>query len=404
MRRSIPALLLTATLACGPGVLFAQHTYARTAQAKSPIAIGGVFDLSGVNVTFGKAYYDDAKIVFDYVNAHGGINGHKLNISYLDDGSDAAKGVEATRQLIDRDHVQIMYGGTFTPVALAIASVAEQSSVAYYTPASSATALTTPTQKYVFAANQTAVVSAKGIVSLVASMVKVRKIHKIGFIQETDAYGQQGLTAVQDQLSKHNLKVDTTETIAADATDATSQIVGLKNAGVDVVISSTTINPATAIVKSASQQGLRAPIVAFGGGSAPAIDQLLRSSAQIEYYGITPLACPLGGTCTKSFLKTFNKTFPNDAPSVWAGQGYAAAWAFVTALKKAKNYTANGVVAALEKTTYKNPVVPYPLKFTSGTHLGIHNTYLYGFKSGKLYFFGNSLQKNRLKAKKGKKL
>jgi branched-chain amino acid transport system substrate-binding protein len=399
MRRWIPALL-TALLVCGPGALVAHQAHAQAPQAKSPINIGGIFDLSGVNVTFGKAYYDDAKIVFDYVNKHGGIKGHKLNVRYLDDGSDAAKGVEAARQLIDRDHVQLMYGGTFTPVALAIATVAQQSSVAYYTPASSATALTTPVQKYVFAANQTAVVSSKGIVALVASIVKARKIHKIGFIQETDAYGQQGLTAVQEELAKHNLKIDTTVSIAADATDATSQVVGLKNAGVDVVVSSTTINPATAIVKAASQQGLRAPIVAFGGGSAPAIDQLLTSSAPIEYYGVTPLACALGGKCTKSFLKTFGKAFPNDAPSVWTAQGYAAAWAFVKALRLAKNYTANGVVAALEKTTYTNSVIPYPIKFSRSNHLGIHNTYLYGFKSGKLYFFGNNLQKNALKKKK----
>jgi branched-chain amino acid transport system substrate-binding protein len=396
MRRWIPALLGT-LLVCAPGAWLGHQAHAPRATA--PINIGGIFDLSGVNVTFGKAYYDDAKIVFNYVNKHGGINGHKLNVTYLDDGSDAAKGVEAARELIDRDNIQILYGGTFTPVALAIASIAEQSSVAYYTPASSATALTTPKQKYVFAANQTAVVSAKGIVSLVNSMVKPRKIHKIGFIEETDAYGQQGLSAVTGFLANHNLQIDTTQSIASDATDATSQIVALKNAGDDIVISSTTINPATAILKAAAQQGLKAPIVAFGGGSAPAIDDLLTSSAPIEYYGVTPLACTLGAKCTKSFLKTFTKSFPNDAPSVWTAQGYAAAWTFVMALKAAKNYTANGVVAALEKTKYKNSVIPYPIQFSHSSHLGTHNTYLYGFRNGKLYFFGNNIKKNALKKK-----
>src|SRR5579859_134609 len=136
----------------------------------APIEIGVIQDLTGSNTTFGKSYYQVIKLVFDDVNAHGGINGHKINAHYEDDASDAAKGVEAARKLIDRDGVKLIYGGTFTPVSLAIAKIADQENVLFYTPASTAPSLTEPTRKYVFAANANANASGRGIASLVASM------------------------------------------------------------------------------------------------------------------------------------------------------------------------------------------------------------------------------------------
>ena len=44
---------------------------------------------------------------------------------------------------------------------------------------------------------------------------------------------------------------------------------------------------------------------------------------------------------------------------------------------------------------YTNPVLAFPVTFTSTTHLGIHNTYLYGIKNGAVYFFGNDITQNK---------
>lgn len=363
--------------------------------AAAPIEIGVIQDLTGANTTFGKAYYQVIKLVFDDVNAHGGINGHKINAHYEDDASDAAQGVAAARKLIDRDGVKLIYGGTFTPVALAIAKIADQENVFFYTPASTAPALTDPVRKYVFAANANSDASARGIVSLTASM----KPKKIGFVQETDAYGQQGLDGVKRYLASAGLSVDTVVTIAANANDATSQVVKLRDAKVDLVIQSVTINPATAMIKAMHQQGVNIPLLSFGGGAAPAIDQMLASSAPVEYYAVTPLGCPLpDGACVKSFMDVFHKAYPNDNPSVWSAQGYAATQQFVAALKAAKGYSPQEVATAMESMKgYQSPLIPFPIKYSADSHLGVQNVYLYGFKDGKLYFFGNDLAKNTLK-------
>ena len=55
-------------------------------------------------------------------------------------------------------------------------------------------------------------------------------LKKIGFLEETDSYGTETLPGLKTALAKYGLSVANGQTIANDATDATSQIVAFKQA------------------------------------------------------------------------------------------------------------------------------------------------------------------------------
>jgi len=60
--------------------------------------------------------------VFAWVNAHGGVNGRKINYTYLDDAYNAAQTAPLTRQLVPKDNIFADVGSLGTPTQLAVQS------------------------------------------------------------------------------------------------------------------------------------------------------------------------------------------------------------------------------------------------------------------------------------------
>jgi len=355
------------------------------------IRIGMHLPLSGPVAVFGRAYLRPTKIVFDRVNAAGGINGRKLDLIIEEDGGDPAKGVAAAIKLIDRDRVFLILGGPFTPVALAVFPEVVRRGLIYWSPAASTPLLTRPFNRLIFQAQMTLDDQAIPVAKLVASM----KPKKIGFLRQNDEYGGITYGATIVQLRKYNLQIAVMETIEPTPLSAVAQVARFKQEGVDVVIYGGTVAALTQFIREAHKAALNVPIVSFGGGSAPAIEQLVSTEAPIEFYSITPLACGLEDPCAREFLEIFRKTFPGEQPLVWDAQGYAALQMFAEGLRRAgRNLSTDAVIKAFEEMPpFKSPLLPYPIKFSSTDHRGIRGGYLYGFRNGKLWFFGDELKR-----------
>src|SRR5881394_3878456 len=83
------------------------------------ISIGGTFPLTGVASLY-KTIPAAEKAYFDYVNAHGGVNGRKIDFEILDDSYDPSKTVPLTQQLVEQDKVFAVFGSLGTAPNLAI--------------------------------------------------------------------------------------------------------------------------------------------------------------------------------------------------------------------------------------------------------------------------------------------
>jgi branched-chain amino acid transport system substrate-binding protein len=143
---------------------------AQAPNSGAPIDVGGLFDLTGSNASVGTNVRNATQMAVDEVNAAGGVNGRKINLDIQDEASDSAKGVTAFNLLHRQKNIDLMFGATFTGAAVAIADVAQKQGVLLYSSSATSPVLTNPTKKYVFAANQTAAITAKGIVTLINSM------------------------------------------------------------------------------------------------------------------------------------------------------------------------------------------------------------------------------------------
>jgi branched-chain amino acid transport system substrate-binding protein len=381
----VPVLALAAAAGCGGSI--------GGDEEEETLTIGSVVPLSGTAAAYGEAYKRSADLAIEEINEAGGVQGRQVELVIEDDGSDPAQGVAAVRRLIQREGVNVIFGGTYTPPTLAEFNAAIKSNVIFWSPGSSAPELTEPFQRLVFQANLTLDDSALPVAQLVASM----EPDSVGFVQQTDAYGDLTHENFVRFAEEEGLEPPAVvESMAGDASSAVAQVSALKEADVDVVVLGVTAGPIAAVLKEAYAQGMNIPFVAFGGGAAPAIDQLVSSEAPLDYYAVTPLACTLQDECASEFVEKFKDAFPDVEPLVYDAQGYVATKVFLEGLQQADDLTdIDSMISAWEDLEpYESELLPYPIDFTEDDHRGTRNSFLYGYRDGELSFFGNDLNEN----------
>ncbi len=74
------------------------------------IRVGALIDEFGVNADLGKDYLAGARTYFDHINAHGGVHGNKINLIVKNDGGNPAETVRLTREFIEKDRIDLLFG------------------------------------------------------------------------------------------------------------------------------------------------------------------------------------------------------------------------------------------------------------------------------------------------------
>jgi len=96
------------------------------AEVPAPIRIGEINSYTGPAAAFTASYRKGFDMAVDEVNKAGGVLGRPLEILYRDDNYSPADGVRLANELILQDKVDLLAGTFFSPVALAVANVADQ--------------------------------------------------------------------------------------------------------------------------------------------------------------------------------------------------------------------------------------------------------------------------------------
>src|SRR3954453_13891627 len=83
------------------------------------IKIGSFGALTGPGYLYGKLPMEGVEVVFDEVNAAGGIHGRKLQLVREDDRGDPAAAIAAVQKLVHQDQVFALIGGGCSNATLA---------------------------------------------------------------------------------------------------------------------------------------------------------------------------------------------------------------------------------------------------------------------------------------------
>jgi ABC-type branched-subunit amino acid transport system substrate-binding protein len=321
-------------------------------QAAKTITLGVLTPLSGPAALIGKPLTDGQKSYFDWLNANGGIDGWKVNLTVQDSKYDPQTQVQDYNQM--SPNVLFLGQSLGSPTTQAIESIANSANILIGTAAQDSAFVN---QKI------NAVIGTPYAVDVANAMFYVSQhlpAAKLGIIYQNDAYGQDGLKGFTAGVSAYNLNKVASATYNATDTAFTSQVLAMKNAGATAVVVTAIPTPAATIVGTAAAMGYT-PQWIFQG---PAWSEYLMSSTGAPGGTATPVAPALKGVwvlgyeaqwgdttvpAMTQFLAVQKQYFPSQVPDGYYMYGYCLALMERNVLAKAlanKDLSRQGILNA----------------------------------------------------------
>ena len=238
--------------------VFAGMLLAPVSEAKkTPYVIGVALSLTGRAAGLGIPSQRVYKMRADDFNKAGGINGREMELVFLDNESNPAKGVLNAKKLIEVDKVIALHGYITSGAALASVGTAMDSETVLFANASSQK-IWRPTKKWVF---NVVPRQKDACTPLLVDNLIGRGAKNIAYIYIDTAYGQTGKETFEWMMKEKGMKPAIIEKYAPGTTDVSPQITHIKTSGADGLIICGYMGDTAMVLKSARDLGIKFPIV-----------------------------------------------------------------------------------------------------------------------------------------------
>jgi branched-chain amino acid transport system substrate-binding protein len=192
-----------------------------------PITIGMVAEQSGEDAAIGNYQVSVQKALAGYINAHGGIAGHRVKLVIENNQSDAATAVSAARKLAQQHVAGVVYGGLTSSGLDQVLAVLAKAKIPAISP-NPETKYDNPEQyPYFFTDNPTDPTKAVAL----AGFAKKHGWDTIGQLGDSTPYATSLEKHFPAQASKDGLHVVKTVDYPSTATNMTTQLAQLEKAG-----------------------------------------------------------------------------------------------------------------------------------------------------------------------------
>ncbi|MEI7832750.1 MAG: ABC transporter substrate-binding protein [bacterium] len=330
-------IIVVIGLAIGAYVMLSPKGSTPTGTSKNdaPYVIGAVFDVTGTGAPLGTPEQDTAKMLEKQLNSKGGINGHKVKLIVLDNGSEEAKSVTAMKKLIEEDKVVAIIGSSQTGTTLAAASVVTAAKIPLVSCAAGVN-IVKPVQPYIFKTAQSDVHA----VAKVIDYLKAQDLKEIAVISVSNPFGKSGLDQLKLQTLEAGIKIVADESFQPTDTDMTAQLMSIRRTSAKAVICWGT-NPGPALVaKDMATLKIKLPLIMSHGIANKKFIELAGPAAEGVVFpaGKLLIASELPDTDPQkavllAYSAAFKKEYSRDADT-FGGHAYDAFNIVCDALKK----------------------------------------------------------------------
>src|SRR3954470_3930147 len=264
------------------------------------INIGGTFPITGVASLY-KTIPAAEKAYYDYVNAHGGVKGRKIDFEILDDSYDPSKTVPLAQQLVDKDNVFAVVGSLGTVPGLATWNYLNKHNppVPQVLLASGDSYWGYSSRKYPWTMGWQPVYP--GEAKLYGRyIVKNTPNAKIGVLYQNDAFGKNYYAGLRVGLGAKKGNIVDAESYDATNPDVTQQILALKAKGADTLAVFATPTPMVTALVTAAKVGWTPSATFIGNVSANRIFMLAAAKGGANVDGVISMAYTASATTQQS--------------------------------------------------------------------------------------------------------
>ncbi|MBC7705267.1 MAG: ABC transporter substrate-binding protein [Rhodoferax sp.] len=257
LTRSVLTTALTAGLALGA--------------LAADLKVGLSVSLSGPNSSLGVPYVKGMQAALAYKPE---VNGRKIQLIVLDDGSDPTTAGRNARKLVDEDKVDLLMGTSGVPAAIAMAQVARDAKVPMIG--------LTPIQ--LDAADNPWVVTVAQptqlMVDAVVDRMKKDGIKAVGYIGFSDAWGDLVYNALMKAAPTAGIKVLGNERYARADASVTGQVLKLMAMKPDAVMTGGAGTPGALPFLALTERGFKGPMYGQHGLINPDFVRVVGSATQ----------------------------------------------------------------------------------------------------------------------------
>lgn len=256
---ALAAAMVTASVTgCGSG---SSSGSASTAAASGGnIKIGLVAPLSGDSGVMGESQQHGYELAINEINAAGGVNGKKLELTTYDDQGDPQKAASGAQKFADDESILAIGGSCNSSATLAMAPIIDAAGLPDLVVSSSSPALTGCSDYFFRMAVQDNAVGPQ----MAQALLDRGKKNIVVFYPNND-YGTGLNTNLKNYMEQKGGKVLSSLTYLATDQDFTAQITTAKGLNPDAIALCGTPADSGLIIKQLKQNGVNVPIIGGTG-------------------------------------------------------------------------------------------------------------------------------------------
>jgi len=345
-----------------PGVTSTTVLFGQTVPKTGPAA------LYGESTTGVQAY-------FDYVNAHGGVNGRKIKFISLDDQYKPPIALQDTKTLVYTDHVFAEVAVNGTAATEANITVLGPNNVPLVGPQTGATIFAGTFRKYLYNVWPSYLIEGK----MLGTFAQGQHLTKVGVLYQNDDFGKSLLQGLKNSGIKPALAIPYDPT----QTDFSPQAAQFKAAHADAVVILAIPGPTTDFLNALNAINYKPVRIMSQVSAIPQEFQTAPQEFPGSYSGafIPPLQDATNAQ-VKAFLTGMSTYQPGKPQSVFAAWGWTEAQVAVAGLKAIKGPITRDSYEAALNSLANLTTLGGVINYSGSSHGGITHMFMVKAEGG----------------------
>lgn len=351
----------------------------------STYVLGMTTDLSGPLVEYGPNQRQGAQTYIKYVNAHGGVNGHKIKLVVTDDKSDATAGLANVKQLVQRNHaigiLGLINSSVYAPAGRALKDMQVPAVGRAITGS-----LASESDSYSFSTAAPTELEAAPQAEFAAEKILKNKNATVAYMSIPTPAASEFVKNLQPAIKAKGWKVGAKQVAPLDSTDLTAEARSVASSHPGMVFCYLLDAQFTMFHKALRLAGYHGPMINVDFGSSyPTLKQLDDPKVYGErYFPYVPAkTSPDAEMATLQEAAKANNANPNTG--FWQ-DGYTEAWIMVKALRKCgDNCEGPDLRKNLESlgTLDSKGLFVAPVEYSSSNRVGVKSVQVFHWDSAK---------------------
>ena len=343
--------------------------------ADDEVVFGQSAALSGPASELGMGMRLGLEAAFAEVNAVGGVDGHPLSLTTLDDAYEPEAAVANTRELIEKHEVYALVGAVGTPTSRAAQPVTSDAGVPYIAPFTGAEFLReAKEQSNVFNVRASYF---QETAEIVARLTEDLGITKIGILYQDDSYGRAGLAGVRRALDARGLPLVAEANYPRNTEIVKRALLNLRRFDPEAVLIIGAYKPAATLIRWARRLDFQPVFVniSFVGTSALA-EELGADGEGVYITQVVPFPLDTGVAVVGRYQQALAASAPDADPGFVSLEGYLAGRLVIEGLRLAGPGATRAEFLAALRGAPPIELGGFELEYGEGDNQGSDRVYL----------------------------